>query len=163
LDAAKAEEARYQGLYRPLNQELFAELNNSDYLNSVQAELDDPNRPVETSARRKRELSRYGVGDTALDKQRFDEGISLERAVNYTGMMDTARQNDFLRKEILSKELVNIGRGIATSGQNGLDQAAAKSVARENANATAKAQNDAARTQMIGQAAGTALMFALMV
>lgn len=159
LQAAQSEEARYQELYRPLNQELLRDVDSTRIVDAAKEQA------TLTAARREgqntRNLARYGVSADPLAQKELQRVGTLNNAKFYDDAVNQARVDQYERNQTLRGELINIGRGMARSGQNGLADAANNQVARDNANASAKAQNAAARDQFYGQVAGTALMAAM--
>lgn len=159
LEAAYKEEKRYQDTYRPLNQELMAEKNSTAIMDSARKTLSDATDAAD--ARRRRQLGRYGVTETAYDTVENRRRNKISDALNNSATMGAATLAQHERNEALRNELINMGRGISQSGHSGLSEAASMETQRRNQQAMAEAQHDAAKTQMIGTGTGLLLMYLL--
>lgn len=147
-DVAQQEEERYQELYRPLNQELMQEVDSTELIDDAKGIAAQASSDQE--ARRKRNLARYGVSLDQLGQQevaranKSNTALTLDTAVN-----QAADAQDQLNTN-LQNELINIGRGISQSGQQGLTLAANLETQRNNYNSQLEAQQDAAASSLFG-------------
>lgn len=162
---ARAEDERYQELYRPVNQALMDELDENRLLTAAQDSVDDTYgtgyTDTKTLARAKREAGRQGVTIDATSWKRVEREAELGNAEDITYSLSQARTDQRTYNDNLRQELINIGRGVATSGTNMLKDAANMETNRNITNANAAAQQKAARTQFIGTGLGLALAFAI--
>ena len=152
------EEARYQEIYRPVNQDLIAELGENRLLEAAKQEVGnyDPN---ESAQRVSREMGRVGGQVTAHQAERMADANKLTTAQDTSFTLDNARFSQRTFNDSLRTELINVGRGVSSSGNAGLQDAANSEAARDAANAQASAQAKAGRMQAIGTTIGLAAMF----
>lgn len=161
----EAEGLRYEQYYRTENQRLMGELEKSPLLDAARAEAktltDNGFIDADDQARVQRMAGRQGLSITSGQQQALTRANQFNNANTVTSMLDKARLAEQTRKDGLRGELINLGRGIATSGTQGLTQAAANQTQRDNTNAQIKAQNSAAKKQGIGSLAGAGIGFAV--
>lgn len=153
----RLEEARYQEIYRPVNQELIAELGENRLLDAAQEEANRIS-PEKTLARAKRQVARHGGQLSTHQVDRLTDAVELGNAKDYSFTLSNARLKQREFHDNLRAEVINIGRGISNSGNSMLQDAANKEAQRNAANANVEAANDAAKKQMIGAGLGLAAM-----
>lgn len=158
-ETARAEEQRYQEMYRPLNQELIQSLN-TEYKGPG---IDFAKQAKLNEARRQRQMSRYGMRQSAEDQVETKRLTALNNAAEKQFAIDNAYRSEFDRRENVRAEMMNLGRGIATSSQAGLDTAAANATNRANANEANKAAADQAKSQAQTSMLASAAMIAAMI
>lgn len=159
----EAEGLRYEQYYRTENQRLMGELEKSPLLDAARAEAktltDNGFIDADDQARVQRMAGRQGLSITAGQQQALTRANQFNNASTVTSMLDEARLAEQTRKDGLRGELINLGRGIATSGTQGLTQAAANQTMRDNTNNQIRAQNSAAKKQGMGSLAGAGIGF----
>ncbi|MGH1374439.1 MAG: hypothetical protein ACRBBW_20550 [Cellvibrionaceae bacterium] len=160
-NVADQKQQYYDSVFRPLNRQLIGDVNSTALVDTAKDNAD--RRFTDTVARNKRQRSRLGVVDTALDQKRNDYATSLSQGVNFDTQVNDARVEQYERNVGLRNEMVNVGRGISDQATDGLSTAAALQTQRENNNANIKAQNKAAQNQTNGQIAGMAMMAMMMM
>lgn len=155
-DVSKQELKFYNQYFKPHNRQLIDSVDSTELVDIAKANANTSYDQAQQ--RNNRNLLRYGFTPTALDRQQqqFDEATS--RSLNYDNLVNSARLNQYDRNVGLRNELVNTSRGIAKSAMDGLSTAAQLQTQRENTNDSLAAQNKAQKTQMLGTAAGLALM-----
>lgn len=161
----EAEGLRYEEIYRPLNQQLMGELKTNKLTDAARLET---NKVVNNGfadpkqlARVQRQAGRQGLSVTSGQAQSIQRADKFGNALGVAKTMDHARVAEQDRKDGLRGELINLGRGIATSATNGLTEAAANETQRNNTNNQIRAQDKAAKRQGIGSMAGAGIGFAV--
>jgi len=155
-DTLKAEEARYQELYRPLNQQIMSRIGDNSIVDAANKSLDDA-IGVKQQQRRARQMDRYGVTETAAQAVQNNKLTSLDDALTRTNIMADARVKQHDRDNMLRSELINLGRGISRSGMDGLNTAANAEAQRNMIQSQADAQKSAQKMQMTGMGVGAAI------
>lgn len=157
-DNIRQEEARYQGIYRPVNQDLIEELGRNTLLEAAKDEASNIDNTAKTLARTKRAVGRQGGQITGHQASRIKDVVTLQDAQDKSFTLDNARFRQREFNDTLRTELINTGRGISSSGTSGLQTAANSEAQRNAANANAKAQQKASTFQAIGTGLGLAAM-----
>lgn len=155
LESAEREEARYQDMYRPHNQKIMDSIGNNAIVDSAKKSLNQAQDGSE--ARRKRNLARYGVTETAFEAQNNNRLDKLQNALTRSSVMGDANLKQYERDDMLRNEMINLGRNIATSGQSGLDTAAARETARRNQQKQMDAAHSAQKMQLGASLAALAI------
>lgn len=158
LEASEKEEERYQDMYRPLNKDIIGSIGNNEIVNEAKKSLDQAD-PLASQARRKRQLERYGVQESALDAKRNNQLDSLNTTLQRSKVLSDARMSQYNRDDMVRNEMINMGRQISQSGMSGLNTAAQNEQQRKQAESQAKAQASAQKMQMAGMGIGLALAF----
>lgn len=156
LAAAKGEEARYQEIYRPLNQELMARIGDNSIVDSTKKSLDLA-LGGNLQSRRNRNLGRYGVTQTKAQEVQNKTLDSLNNALTRTSTLADAQVKQYERDTMLRNELINLGRGISQSGMEGLNTAANNEAQRDAYNGQVKTQQSAQKMQFAGMGIGAAI------
>ena len=159
---ARKEGERYQEIYRPLNQELMKELGSNRLLEAANAEVGEILSGAGQTERLQRQAGRQGITLDGATRHKIDRAQSFNNAETAVQTLDTARMAQRDRNDGLRMELINLGRGMATSGTNMLQDAANNETQRNIANANARAQDKAAKKQLLGTAVGMGAMLLLM-
>jgi len=160
-DVALGQHERYIRNFRGFENALIAERDDTSLIDAARRDAPEQARLARGIAERQR--SRYGVQQTSVEARESERASQRGEALNLAGGVNNARlgQRDANRK--LLGELINIGQGVNRSSLSQLGSAGENAVARRNAYTNAKAQSKAQTYNMIGSAAGTALMAAFMV
>ena len=160
-EIADEQEKEYQELYRPINRELVASVDDTSIVDAAKesagAAFD------QARGRTSRQLSRFNVMPDALAQREFTHSLAGSRALNYTGNVNNATLSQFERNQRMQDAMIDVGKGVQSSALANAQGAAASSNAIMNQNSQIAAQNTAARNQMIGSTVGTVAMIALMM
>ena len=160
-EAAKTERAFYDDLYRPVNRQLVNDVDSSRLIDSAK---DNANKGYNSGQQRGlRQRQRRGINATALDRSRQKTTSQQGKGLNFDTQVNNSRIAQFERNDGLRTEMVNLSRDLSAQATTGLGAAAQNATARENANNSIDAQNDAAKAQMTGTVASTALMAAMIL
>lgn len=151
-----AQDAEYQRIYRPINQQMIQSVNATDMVGSAKANansgFDD------AKGREARMAERYGIDYTAIQQNEIDRRNSAARALNYDDTVNQSRLSQYERNMGVMNQMVAVGRGIDSSANQQLTQAANMQTQRQNNNRQMAAQNSAAKTQMAGSLASAGIL-----
>lgn len=150
------QEREYQNVYRPINRELIASVDSNELVNAAKKNA-GVGFGATGQARTQRQLSRYGLDVSNLAAQEAAYAFNNAGRLNYIDSVNNAYIDQYERNTGLRDQMINVGRGLATSAQNNLSAAAQSQTAVENQNRAIEAQNAAARDQTIGAVVGTVL------
>ena len=156
-----SDRAEYEANYRPVNQRLIESVNSTELVDLAK-ERSGVNDAA-TAERQKRMSLRFGMGGSALDKSRSSYTSGLARGADADGLINDSRIDQYERNVGMRDQMIQLGRGIATSSTNSLSNAAAGENATRNANSNAAAQNTAQNMQMAGSVVSTAIMAAMLL
>lgn len=148
--------SHYLKQFGPLEQQLVGETNDQSLVSGAAQASSKQNAIAEQSF--DRDKSRYGVNMTGVQGKQMDRMRSLGDSANNTYSINNARLEQRDRNLDLSSNLMQVGRGVAGQGMQGLGEAAGMAAQRNAANAQAKAQASSQRNSMIGGAIGTGVM-----
>ena len=158
VSEAKLDE--YNRVYRPLNREMIA---GADSTAMVDAAKNDTNPAFDASEQRSRRMAqRYGINFSAVEQNERTHQNAAARSLNFDNTVNRARLGQYERNNQVRNDMIAVGRGIDTSAMQQLGQAASLQTQRENQNNQISAQNDAARSQMMGAVGSAAMMAAIM-
>ncbi len=157
-NVTEQQQAYYNESYRPVAQGLIADTKSTAIVDAAVKEASVDNTAA-INARRSRQKARLGVATAGTDKSLGAYSTSMSRTLQSDGAVNEARVQQGERNDALVDDLVGISRGISADALNGMQTATANESSRNSTNASIKAQNSAARTSMLGSAAGLALMF----
>lgn len=149
--------SHYLEQFGPLESQLVSEVNSNDMVTGAVRDSSKQNAIAEQSF--DRDKSRYGVNMTGVQGKQMERMRSLGDAANNTYAINNTRLEQRDRNISLGGDLMQIGRGVAGQGIDGLGQAAGMAAQRNAANAQAKAQASAQSNQMLGTMVGIGLSF----
>lgn len=150
------EQQRLEQLYYPVENEVVRSLNDTSI---VDAAREDATRGFDNlEARNNRSLRRYGVQLTPVQQREMQRTAGLGRALTYDEAVNTAELAQRTRNDGLRRELINIGRGVASQAQSSFAEATSLQRQREANNDAISAQNRAAAVSTVGNLASTAIM-----
>lgn len=142
----------YLKQFGPLESQLVNEVNSNDLVTSAVRDSAKQNAIAEQSFGR--DVSRYGVNMTGVQAKQMERMRSLGDAANNTYAINNTRLEQRDRNIALGGDLMQIGRGVAGQGMQGLGDAAGMASQRNAANAQAKAQAKAQSQSMMGSVLG---------
>jgi hypothetical protein len=145
---SEREQQRYNTDYAPVEDRAIASLNDTSMIRDARANADAGFRMA--PARMQREMGRYGMQQSAVDRQESDMGFSMGRSLTKANNVNNARLDQFDRNKGMRSELINFGRGVAGDVYSGLGDATALKESRDAANRQASANNKAQRWQIAG-------------
>jgi hypothetical protein len=156
----RQEQARYDQIYKPREDQLIKSLDNRDLIDNSRQEIADQNSLDNKGKRSLRDMRRYGLeGPTALQKSVSDSNFGLRNAMTSGNVINNAYSNQHTRNENLGSALINVGKGFAGDAKQSLRDSDAADQQRENAN---RAADDAASAQKKQQMAMAAMMLMMM-
>lgn len=146
----------YDRVYRPVNQDIIQSIGNNNLVDMARSRGPEATEAARQRAQRQR--ARYSIGNDGLSQRDQTREDAFTGGITYDGLVNSARSQQYERDVGLRSEMINLSRGIASSGMNDLENATAMATDRANTNANIRSQNKQARTQALGTAAGFMLM-----
>lgn len=161
---ADAQWNQYLTDYVPVENEAVASLRDTSVVDDAKKRVEGTTGQLRRARQRtQRELSRYGLRQTAAERNATDAGLRMGVASNNADILNNARLNQFDRNRSLRNELINVGRGLASESIDGLAAAAEMEGRRDAANRQAKAAQEAQYTQAAATIASSAMMYYMAV
>ena len=154
-----AQRAEYEQIYRPINKKMIESVNSTDMVDSAKANANSGFDGAK--ARERRMAERYGMNYTQLQRNEINHRNNAARSLNYDDSVNQRRLAQYERNTGVMNQMVAVGRGIDTSANQQLTNAANLQTQRDNNNRQLAAQNSAAKSQMIGSVASAGIMAAL--
>lgn len=155
-----AQKAEYDSIYRPINREMIRSVDSTGMVDSAKANansgFDD------AKARESRMAERYGINYTQIQQDEINRRNNAARSLNYDDTVNRSRLAQYDRNTKVRDDMIAVGRGIDSSANQQLTQAANLQTRRENNNRQIAAQNSASRTQMMGGMAAGIMALAFM-
>lgn len=105
---------------------------------------------------------RYGINYTQIQQDEINRRNNAARSLNYDDTVNRSRLAQYDRNTKVRDDMIAVGRGIDSSANQQLTQAANLQTRRENNNRQIAAQNSASRTQMMGGMAAGIMALAFM-
>lgn len=142
--------AIYEQDYIPVENDAIKSLRDMSIIDDAKERISSDTTRTTAKARSQRELSRFGLRQTAAESESQDNTLALGVAANSADTVNNARLNQFDRNVGFRNELINIGRGVSQSGTQSLTEAGSIQTNRENADRAARAQASANRWGILG-------------
>ncbi|QIB67171.1 hypothetical protein [Kineobactrum salinum] len=157
---SRRQRENYEEDYIPVEDRALASLRDMSIINDAKERVGKDNSVGIGKARSSREAARYGFRQTKAEKETQNVGMALNKAAGSADNVNNARLNQFDRNVGFRNEMINIGRGVMSAGNEGMAEAANLKSNRDNANRQAAAGAKAQNTQML---ASMAMMAAVMM
>ncbi len=155
----RRDQARFDFFNRPVQQDVIGSLNDSTIVDDARREANDGF--VKANSRSLRQQRRFGLQRSAVQQREFNRASGRERSLNQNATVNEARIEQKERNDGLRRELINIGRGVASDATDNLGESAALQSQREANNRNAKAAKKAQNTQTAA-AVGSAVLTAIL-
>jgi hypothetical protein len=159
---AERDQQRHRQDYEPVEERLIESLRDTSIVDSA-ADRVTNNSTADISRglqRNSRDAKRLGFRRTNADNVSSLYDMQRGQAKDNAGTMNNARLNQFDRNRDLRNKLINVGRGVADQGMDGLGAAADNEAARDTAYDRAKTDASNANTQAGASLISTAIMYA---
>lgn len=159
---AERDQQRHRQDYEPVEERLINSLRDTSVVDSASDRVADNSGAdiLRGLQRNSRDAKRLGFRRTASDNVSSLYDMQRGQAKDNAGTMNNARLNQFDRNRDLRNKLINVGRGVADQGMDGLGAAADNEAARDTAYDRAKTDASNANTQAGASIISTAIMFA---
>ena len=159
---SERDQQRHRQDYEPVEERLIGSLRDTSIVDSA-ADRVTNNSTADISRglqRNSRDAKRLGFRRTAADNVSSLYDMQRGQAKDNAGTMNNARLNQFDRNRDLRNKLINVGRGVADQGMDGLGAAADNEAARDTAYDRAKTDASNANTSAAASVVSTAIMYA---
>ena len=156
---ARGQHERYIRNYRDYENDLIGATDDTSLIDA--ARRDAPQQTRIARGVQRRNISRYGLGQTAVERRESSRASQRGEALNLAGGLNNARLAQRDVNQRLLGDLINIGQGVNRSSFSQLGAAAQNAVARENAYTNAKAQNKSQNMNMLASAGGLLAAFVI--
>ena len=143
-DLTKRAQARFDYFYKPVQQSVINSLGKSNVQPIKQGTAQGFARMRQKAHRQQ---SRYGITRTPLEKREFDRRVKREKTLGVGSATNEARLDEKQRNDNLRREMINIGRGVASTATDTFADSAGLHAQREANNNAADAQAKASRNQ----------------
>lgn len=150
---------RYDQLVVPAQQELINSLYDTSIVRGAKENADEGFEAARLRAERQRR--RYGLRVTGAAGQQAIRDSEQQEALGYDASVNEARIEQKTRNDSIRRDLIDIGRGVATSAQTGLGAAADNQAAREALKEQQRAQRRVQNQQTATALATTVLTYVL--
>ena len=155
----------YKRYYRPIEDQAFRYIQDQE---QQRADVDEAVKYADTAfdtmqGSKQRNLDRYGVSPSAEAKKNFTADTARSKALAGINAKNKAREAVGQRVDSASEQMVNIGKGVQHGADNTMNSWMQLENLNNQAEAQKKAQDAAARNQMIGTGASLVITAAMLI